>query len=557
MFHTTRHFSVPALLAILLATQASAQDISGIAEQQLLLQQQREEARRRQDEAQPDVRLQDKAAPLAGYPASESPCFVIRTIALEGEDARAFDWALDAADDARGRCLGTAGINVLVGKIQNALIARGYVTSRVVAAPQDLQGGHLRLVLVPGRIRAVQFAGARPGHWEAALPTGAGRLLNLRDIEQGLENLKRVPGAQADIQIVPAELPGASDLMVQWQGGRNYRFSLSADDSGSDATGAYQGGVTLSVDNPTGFQDLFYVTVNRNLPGGGGSGPHGTRGYAAHYSVPWHYWLLTAQVNDYRYHQRVAGALQDYVYSGNSKSTEIKAARLVYRDAVRKTTLSLRAYGRRSQNFIDDTEVEVQRRRTGGFVLGLGHREFIGQATLDASLAWKIGTGHFGAIPAPEELYGEGTARPRILNADLSLQLPLTPTLAWSSAWRGQWNRTPLVVQDQFAIGGRYTVRGFDGESSLSAERGSLLRNDLSWSIPGSTYQLYLALDVGRVSGPSAARLRGDRLSGGAVGWRFAWGRLQGDVFAGAPIHRPEGFQTARIATGFNLNYEY
>lgn len=546
----------PVLFASLLGATASAQDLSGLAEQQLLLQQQREDARRQQDEARPDVRLQAEAAPTAGYPAAESPCFVIHTIALEGDGAGQFGWALDAAADARGRCLGTAGINVLVGKIQNALIARGYVTTRVVAAPQDLQGGQLRLVLVPGRIRAVRFAAAQPGHWEAALPAGAGELLNLRDIEQGLENLKRVPGAQADIQIVPAALPGESDLMVQWQGGRHYRFSLSADDSGSDATGAYQGGATLSVDNPTGFHDLFYLTLNRNLPGSGGSGRHGTRGYAAHYSIPWQYWLFTLQANDYRYHQSVAGATQDYVYSGTSMNTELKAARLVYRDAARKTTVSVRAYGRRSHNFIDDTEVEVQRRRMGGFVLGLGHREFIGRATLDANLGWKIGTGHFGAIPAPEELYGEGTARPRILNADLALQLPLTRALAWSASWRGQWNRTPLVPQDRFAIGGRYTVRGFDGESSLSAERGSLLRTDLVWSLAGG-HQLYLGLDAGRVSGPGAASLRGTRLSGGAVGWRFAWGRLQGDVFAGAPIHRPAGFQTARIATGFNLNYEY
>ena len=547
-----------ALAASLLCAPVMAQeDLSVIAGQQLQRQQQREEARRQQDEAAPDVRLQAPLAPLAGYPAAESPCFVINTIELEGEGARDFQWTLRAAAPARGRCLGSDGINVLVGQIQNALVARGYVTSRVVAASQDLQDGQLVLTLVPGKIRAVRFAGAEPGHWAAALPAGPGDLLNLRAIEQGLENFKRVPGAAADIRIVPAEHPGESDLQVQWQGGRAYRFSLSADDSGSQSTGAYQGGMTLSVDNPLGFQDLFYVTLNRNLPGDSPSGDYGTRGYAAHYSIPWRYWLFSAQINDYRYHQSVAGASQDYIYSGDSVNSEIKATRLVYRDAARKTTVSVRAFQRRSHNFIDDTEVEVQRRRMAGFVLGLGHREFIGRATLDVNLGWKIGTGHFGALPAPEELFGEGTARPRMFNADLALQLPLTSSLAWSASWRGQWNRTPLVPQDRFAIGGRYTVRGFDGESSLSAERGSLLRNDLVWSIPGSDQRLYAALDVGHVSGPGAADLRGTRLSGAALGWLFAWGRLQGDVFAGAPISRPDGFRTARVTTGFNLNFNY
>jgi hemolysin activation/secretion protein len=557
MLRISMVLGAPILFSSLLTVPVRSQDLSEITEQQLQLQMQREEARRKQDDAQPDVRLQGATAPVAGYPDRETPCFPIRSVVLEGQEASVFQWALRTVDDVQGRCLGSGGINVLIGKIQNTLIEQGYVTARVVAAPQDLQSGQLRLILVPGRVRAIHFPDARPRHWHAALPARAGALLNLRDIEQGLENFKRVPGAQADIQIVPAELPGESDLQVRWQGGSAWRLGLSVDDSGSDATGPYQGGVTLSLDNPTGTHDLFYVTVNRNLPGDSAAGGHGTRGYAAHYSVPWHYWLLTAQVNDYRYHQRVAGATQDYVYSGTSLNSELKAARLIYRDASRKTTLSVRAYQRRSHNYIDDTEVEVQRRRMGGFVLGLAHREFIGSATLDANLGWKIGTGNFGALPAPEELYGEGTARPRIVNIDLALQLPLTRALAWSSSWRGQWNRTALVPQDRFAIGGRYTVRGFDGESSLSAERGSLLRNDLSWSIPGSRHQVYLGLDVGRVSGPGATFLRGRRLSGAALGWRFVVGRLQADLFAGAPIHKPDGFRTDRVATGFNLNFDY
>lgn len=554
------YFRLCAPIALFVASfsfPALAQDVSGLAEQQLQLQQQREDARRKRDEAQPDVRLQGAPTPPAGYPVAESPCFVIDTVELEGEGARDFAWALDAAHPGRGRCLGSAGINVLVGQVQNALVARGYVTTRVVAAPQDLRDGRLQLTLVRGRIRAIRFAGAEPGHWRAALPARPGDLLNLRAIEQGLENLKRVPGTEADIQIVPADLPGESDLQVKWRGGRAYRLAVSLDDSGSQATGTYQGGVTLSVDNPTGSQDLFYLTLNHNLPGDSPSGDYGTRGYAAHYSVPWQYWLFSAQVNDYRYHQSVAGANQDYIYSGSSLNTELKASRLVYRDAVRKTTLSVRAYQRRSHNFIDDTEVEVQRRRMGGFVLGIAHKEFIGRATLDAALGWKIGTGAFGTLAAPEEPYGEGTARPRLLTADLALQLPLTRDLAWSSSWRGQWNRTPLVPQDRFAIGGRYTVRGFDGETSLSAERGWLLRNDLAWTLPGTRQQLYAAIDHGQVSGPGAERLLGTRLSGAAIGWRFAWGRLQGDLFGGAPIDRPDGFRSASVTTGFNLNYDY
>ena len=39
----------------------------------------------------------------------------------------------------------------------------------------------------------------------------------------------------------------------------------------------------------------------------------------------------------------------------------------------------------------------------------------------------------------------------------------------YQGSWRAQWNRTVLIAQDRFAIGGRYTVRGFDGESAMQA----------------------------------------------------------------------------------------
>jgi hemolysin activation/secretion protein len=547
------------LLGCFLASPVVAQQANDLSDIQLQRQQQREAAQRRQDDDTPDVRLQAPASGSpVGYPEHETPCFIIRRMKLEGDAADDFQWALAAGRPALGRCLGNTGINTLVGAIQNALIERGYVTTRVLAAPQDLREGELRLKLVPGRIRAVRFAESAGRDGSAgALPVRSGDVLDLRAIEQGLENFKRVPGAEADIQIVPGEQPGDSDLLIKWTAGRGYRFTFTVDDSGTESTGTYQGGITLSLDNPTGLYDLFYATLNCSLPGDGTGGAHGTKGYALHYSIPYGYWLASFQMNDYRYHQTVAGAVQDYIYSGTSINTEVRLARLVHRDAVRKTSLSLRAYQRRSRNFIDDTEVEVQRRRMGGFAAGIHHKEFIGEGTLEGDLAWKVGTHHFGTLSAPEERYAEGTSRPRVFNADVSLGMPLGRAFAYQGTWRRQWNRTALVPQDRFAIGGRYTVRGFDGEASLAAERGWLLRNDVTWNLPVPGQQLYAALDHGVVSGPGASHLLGTSLTGAALGWRAQIGRLQADVFTGKPLHRPAGFRTARVTTGFNLTYEY
>ena len=124
-------------------------------------QQQREKALREQQASRPDVHLQAPAAVAEDrIPAGETPCFPVREIRLEGDDAASFAWALKAADPkgdrASGQCLGTHGTNVVMKRVQNAIIARGYVTTRVLARPQDLRSGVLTLTVVPGRIRAIR-----------------------------------------------------------------------------------------------------------------------------------------------------------------------------------------------------------------------------------------------------------------------------------------------------------------------------------------------------------------------------------------------------------------
>lgn len=461
---------------------------------------------------------------------------------------------------------------------QNAVIGRGYTTTRILAAPQDLNSGTLELTVLPGKVRSVrtdtshndQTRAARIAAFQNEIPLKGGDILNLRRIEQGLENLKRVPTAEADIQIVPADAPDESDIVVAWrQRLLPYRLSLGVDDSGSKTTGKYQGSLTFSADNPFGLSDLFYLSYGRHL---GHTDAHtdsegkktagGTQSYAFHYSVPAGNWLWSWNHNYYRYHQAVAGINEVYDYNGKSRGSDIGFTRLLYRDARRKSHIGFKLWQKENQSFIDDAEVEVQRRKTAGWQLSLKHKEYIGRSTLDIGLGYKRGTGMADAIAAPEEVFDEGTSRMKVITADISYNHPFQigrQHFVYDTALHAQWNKTPLTPLDKIAIGGRYTVRGFDGESSLSAERGWYWRNEAAWSFKPA-HQLYLAVDGGHVSGDSAQYLLGQTLIGAAAGLRGqfkAGGSLNYDLFVGKPIKKPKGFQTASTVFGFNLNYSF
>lgn len=555
-------------LVALLTHGAAAQTVSSTdIAQELQRQIERDRALRERLEAAPDVRLPTPAAAAPGrLPETETPCFPIREIVLKSA-VPDFAWARAAADPAgdpaSGRCLGSAGINLVMQRVQDAIVARGYVTTRVLAEAQDLRDGTLTLTVIPGRIRAIRFtegSSARANAWNA-LPAAPGDLLNLRDIEQGLENFKRVPTAEADIQIVPADEPGESDVVIAWKQAFPLRLTLSANDGGAKSTGKYLGSATVSGDHLLALNDLFYASFNRELgTHGADSGRRGTRGHTLHYSLPYGYWLFAVTAGENRYHQTVAGASQDYLYSGTSENYEAKLTRILHRDGSGKSSASLRGYLTKSANFIDDTEVEVQRRRMAGWEFGLQHRAFLADAIADIAVAWRQGTGAFGALAAPEENFDEGTHRPRVVTAEASLNLPFKlvgQSFRYNGSWRAQWNRTPLVPQDRFSIGGRYTVRGFDGESVLMAERGWLIRNDLGLMLGASGQELYVGIDHGEVGGQSAELLVGQRLTGAVLGLRGGYKNLSWDVFSGWPLAKPDGFRTAHNVGGFNLTLSF
>jgi hemolysin activation/secretion protein len=565
------------LIAVSLVATFSSDAIaqSDIAAQEFQRQQERERVLRQQQEKTPDVRLERPKleAEKGLLPTEESPCFKIDRIVLVGDAAEKFQWALAEGnqtedgqpDPAVQHCLGMRGINQVMRRMQNAIVKRGYVTTRVLATPQDLKTGQLTITLIPGRIRQIRFAEGTSSRATliTAMPAQRGDLLNLRDIEQALENFKRVPTAEADIQINPAEgtnaMPGESDLVIKWKQAFPLRLTVSADDSGTKTTGKYQGGVTVSADHLLTLNDLFYVSYNHDL-GGGNPGDRGTHSYTVHYSLPFGYWNLGLTASENRYHQAVAGATQTYIYSGDSTNAEVKLSRLIYRDAARKATLFVKGWGKSYKNFIDDTEVEVQRRRMVGWDIGASHKEFIGNSTIDVNLTYRHGTGAFNSMRAPEENFGEGTSRSEIVMADAQLNVPFkiaSQNMRYNASWRAQWNRTPLVPQDRFAIGSRYTVRGFDGETLLMGDRGWLIRNDLGWTFDPNGHELYLGLDHGEVSGQSSAMLVGTKLTGAVLGVRGSIKGVAYDVFVGKPISKPENFRTSNGVAGFNLNWSY
>ncbi len=550
-------------LAAALVPPAAAQATNPTDES--LRQLERQQELRERIESSPDVRLPRPSRPAPAIPANETPCVDIDRIRLVGEPRPPFERVLRRAlGDLgwhAGQCLGKHGIRAILRETQQQLIDLGLVTTRVSAPPQDLDTRELHLSILPGRVGVLQAsdaAGTR-ARLDTAFPTHSGDLLDLRDLEQGLENLERLPSATAEIDIQPGAAPGESDVVVDWQQDFPLRVSLSIDDSGSRATGRFLGTATVFGDHLFGLNGLLYASLTRNLGLDEIDRPGHTQSYTLHYSAPFGYWRFGATASRFEYYQTIAGLNRGYRYSGKGERRELEISRIVHRSDVGRTRLTATAWLQTYANAIDGTRITVQARRMAGYAAGIEHRHFLDRATLDLALSHRWGTGMLGAKTAPEEAFGEGTARPRLTSFHARLDAPFAlgeQRLRYRGQIRGQFNHTRLIPQDRFAIGSRHSVRGFGGELRLSGERGAYWRNELHLVLAGPLHP-YLALDAGRVDGPSTDALAGHHLVGAAFGLQWRWKNTWIDAWAARAMDRPDAYPDPGLQAGFHAGIHF
>ncbi|CAB3764255.1 ShlB/FhaC/HecB family hemolysin secretion/activation protein [Paraburkholderia solisilvae] len=546
------------------------------AEQQQQVQQQLDAQQRAAAVAAPAVR--STTPKITGWPALpvEQPCFLIRSFALdvpstlpdsirkEGASALPqdrFAFAREWLDHYSGQCIGIKGLDTLIKGLQQTILSRGYITTRVLLPQQDLSAGTLKLALVPGVIRKLKFADpATRGTWKTAFPARDGDLLNLRDLEQGLDQMKRVSSQDADMQVMPTDVPGESDVVITVKRTKPWSLVASVDNSGQRATGKLQGNLSLGLNNPLGLNDILSLSANQDLEFG--DKDLGSHGFNGSYSVPWGYWTATLYGSTNTYYQQIAGVNQTFVSSGNQQTVGVKLQRVLRRSQDDIFGLEFQLSKRWGASFIDDTTIPTQDYNNTFIEGGVTDRHYFGAAQFDGTLAYRQGIGDLGATPDP---YPTGpTYRFHMGVVDANLSVPFAvgqQPLLFVTTLHGQYTGDALFYVDDLAIGGRYTVRGFDGEQMLAAERGFYWRNELQVPIGHTGQMLYVGLDYGHVFGPNTEVLAGTQLAGTVIGIRGGIPtRIAGlsyDLFAGTPIYKPAGFDTARVTLGFQVTAQF
>ena len=484
----TRYFLCTLLLTYVSLNSAMAAPTPG--DQDLIRDRQNrllEEQRRRLEELQ-DLPGKGSTPEAPALPA-DTRCFPIQDIELKGADS------LSAADRARllkpylGQCLGVAQLNQLLKVITDYYIAKGRVTSRAYLPQQDLSSGHLQVLVVEGKLEGIKGAqGSTVTDRELAMafPGKVGEALNLREVEQLVDQLSRLPSKQAQMELSPGAQIGGSEVLVRNQPQKPWRASLSRDNDGQKSTGEQQWGAGLEWDSPLGLADQLILRGGHDAIS---DHQKTSKNSMLYYNVPWGWWNFSYTYSESDY--RTPGSVDDFKYKqwGDSQNHQLRAERVVHRDDVSKTSVNVGLTHLRTNNYINDTRLDVSSNRLSEFQVGVSHGRRIGSAFVNLDVGMQNGIGAFDAQKDEQtRIRGNLTPTPRYrkYTATLSYLQPFTlwgESLSFSSLATGQRSEDVLYAPQRMSLGGSYSVRGFK-DQQLNGDSGGYWRNEVRWARP-------------------------------------------------------------------------
>lgn len=497
---------------------------------------------------------------------NDANCRIIKSLLVEGSNVISVH---SLVAQYEGRCLNSGDIEDILSAITREYVSRGFITTRVYLPQQSLVNGMLTIQVLEGKIEKYHIDESKTPAGNVNLyttfPSSPGDVLNLRDIEQGIDQINALPSNSATMQIIPGEGEGQSVVSVANVPSSSWRVGVSYDNTGQKATGQDQHGANLETDNPLGLGDKLRLSYQTADPARREIAYSDV--FSINYTWPLGYSTFSVGYLETSYRQlQVLPSGNKYSAKGSSESSYGSISRLLYRDQLSKLNLSTTLTQKSSENFFADQplratspdlsvwDVDISAMRLlpnlGMFNLGFGITQ---------------GTALFGATHNSNEL-GSPQAQYQKNRQSLFFNLSYAATsytLTWDSQTLAQQSKDILYGSEQMSVTGPNAVRGFT-TNFLSGNSAFYSRNNFSVGRPVSMNGLnasakaYVGIDFGSVSPTNITSGRTGQVSGVTIGTQFGFGNASLDVSYSKPMHTlrwmvPEqGVAYVRLKYSFN-----
>ncbi|WP_455807002.1 ShlB/FhaC/HecB family hemolysin secretion/activation protein [Pseudomonas fluorescens] len=442
-------------------------------------------------------------------------------------------------------CMGVGQINHLLTTITASYVDKGYIASRPYLLSAPAAGQSLDIRVDEGYIESIELADqSLPVSLGGAFPNMLGEPLNLRDLEQGLDQLNRLRSIDLTADIAPGSQPGASRIILRSRTSAHSRWALNAgiDNLGSASTGRDRDTVSLSLDSPLQLNDLLSLSASDTL----NQGDRYSRNASLYYAIPYGYWTYSVFASHAEYRAPFKLPSVTFHSTGITDQVSLRADRVLWRDQSRQLSANLQLAHKDVDSYLQDVRLGIQSPTLTVAEAGL-NLFWLDRAVWNLDVNYAQGLRWFGAdddsqhqinnLPKAQfRKYRAGLSQWR--NGQFGAQ-----AWQWQSQLNVQYSPDPLPAIEQLLGTDDSAVRGYR-VSSASGASGAIWRNTLrlplrrEWPVQITPR---VGLDHGWIKADHGAQ--GQRLSGASVGLNLGWKNLQVDVDYQRALNTPNGLQ--------------
>ncbi|MBV7558811.1 ShlB/FhaC/HecB family hemolysin secretion/activation protein [Enterobacter sp. ENT02] len=519
-----------------LAAPLSPADRNTIQQQQQQLldenQRQREELERSAIVPRP-VTPDDASTP-------QGPCFVIRRIELSGATLLSPSAKNRLTAPWINQCLDMARLTRLTDAVSDWYISRGYITSRAFLTEQDLSGGVLHLAVLEGKLQHIRLEGVPDRTLKMTFPGLEGKILNLRDIEQGMEQLNRVRQRPVEIEILPGDRQGYSVVNLTATPQFPLSGSVSFDNSGQKSTGTGQLTGALYGNNLLGLADKWFISGGRSSDF---SNSKDAQNFAAGVSIPYGYGLLDYSYSWSNYLSTIDNNGYLWRSTGDTETHRLTGSWVLFRNGEIKTGVSAGITHRINRNYLDDVLLATSSRKLSSVSLGINHTQKIASGVATLNPTFTQGVPWLGAEDDNDKQGDVPKAEFRKWSLNGSFQRPVADKLWWLTSVYFQWSPDRLYGSERLTLGGETSVRGFK-EQYISGDNGGYWRNELNWSLFTLPWVgdvgVLAAIDGGWLKKDGQDRYASGTLWGTALGLTATNRGYSSQFTVGTPVDYPD-----------------
>ncbi len=498
---------------------------------------------------------------------SNSPSIQINELIIANSTKLGHDFLLNITEKYSNSLLTPEGARNVLREITNEYVRLGYITCRAYLPPQDISGGSLRVEIIEGSLTSFnQDPNHNPVSPYTAFPNTLGEVVNLRDIEQGFEQINRLSSNQATMDIRPGKNSGTSEIFIKNGSLKRWHISTELNNYGLENTGELQSFTTFSYDNLLGLNDLFSFTHGFDPTLSSDGDFNQLSSFVL--SIPYGYWTFQAGVNLSRYQNDQVNDLIEIESSGRTEGFTLNADRLFYRDQNRKLTFHTNLKYSTTRNFINGNLLTISSRQTSSIGLGVSALHIFGegQSQLYSRFDYSHGVPLFGTRNG-SFLGGPSTRfhKFNFINSYSTNFRHNETDFQYSALANIQYAPRRVFSSEQFNLGGQSSIRGFRNDSItiesgiyLRQEVSVLLRNKIPLPKKGKLQLLqpYLAYDAGSAFGPKEDEQSG-LIHGLTLGSKFTHNSFHADLSVSFPLSSPDSISENEPIFGFSLNYSF